>query len=82
MYFMQFRVNLQGVFLTGPPLKMSLEPELIFVTNITNYNRGEKTVKWRNFNFLYRIRTIYGVSSKFMSFLFRISAENICMEKK
>ena len=24
MYFMQFRVNLQGVFLTGPPLKMSL----------------------------------------------------------
>ena len=46
---------LQGVFLTGPPLKMSLEPGLVFVTNITNYIRAEKTVMWRNFNFLYRI---------------------------
>ena len=29
--------------------------ELIFVTNITNYICGEKTVLWRNFSFLYRI---------------------------
>ena len=29
--------------------------ELIFVTNITNYICGEKTVMWRNFSFLYRI---------------------------
>ena len=28
---------------------------LIFVTNIKNYIRGEKTVMWRNFSFLYRI---------------------------
>ena len=27
---------------------------------------------WRNFSFLYRIWTIYGVLSKFMPFLFRI----------
>ena len=33
MYVIQFNVNLQGVFLTGPPLKMSLEPELIFVSD-------------------------------------------------
>ena len=30
-------------------------PELIFVTNITNYIGGEKTGMWRNFSFLYRI---------------------------
>ena len=27
--------------------------ELIFVTNITNYIRGEKIAMWRNFSFLY-----------------------------
>ena len=30
-------------------------PELIFVTNITNYISGEKNVMGRNFSFLYRI---------------------------
>ena len=35
--------------------------ELIFVTNITNYISGEKTVMWRNFSLLCRIWTICGV---------------------
>ena len=62
-------------------------PELIFVTDITDFIRGEKTVMWRNFSFLYRIWTIYGVLSKFMSFLFQIyveknlCGENLCGEK-
>ena len=62
-------------------------PELIFFTNITNYICGEKNVMWRNFSFLYRIWTIYGVLLKFMSFLFQIyveknlCGENLCGEK-
>ena len=61
--------------------------DFIFVTNITNYICGEKTVMWRNFSFLYRIWTIYGVLSKFMLFLFRLYVEknlcgkNLCGEK-
>ena len=62
-------------------------PELIFVTDITDFIRGEKTVMWRNFSFLYRIWTIYGVLSKFMPFCSKfmwrkICAEEICVEKK
>ena len=41
----------------------------------------KKTVMWRNFSFLYRIWTIYGVLSKFMPFLFKIYVEkNLCGE--
>ena len=42
---------------------------------------------WRNFSFLYRIWTIYGVLSKFMPFWFQIyveknlCGENLCGEK-
>ena len=40
-----------------------------------------KTAMWRNFSFLYRIWTIYGVLSKFMPFLFKIYVEkNLCGE--
>ena len=66
---------------------MGFKAELIFVTNITNYVCWEKSVMWRNFRFLWRIWTIYGVLSKFMRFLFQISVEinlrgeNLCGEK-
>ena len=30
----------------------NMRAELIFVTNITNYIRGEKSVMWKNFRFL------------------------------
>ena len=56
--------------------------ELRFVTNIMNYIRGGKTVMWRNFSFLYRIWTIYGALSKFITLLFQIYVEkNLCGEK-
>ena len=57
------------------------ETELIFVTDITVYICGEKIVMWRNFGFLYRIWTIYGVLSKFMLFLLQIYVEKMCVEK-
>ena len=77
--------NPPSVQLLSQPVPRS--SELTFVTNITNYIRGEKTVMWRNFNFLYRIWKFFGVSSKFMSFLFQIyveknlCGENLCGEK-
>ena len=67
--------------------RMLLEPEVIFVTDITNHIRGEKTVMWRNLVFLWRIWTIDGVLSKFLPFLFQIyveknlRGENVCGEK-
>ena len=40
------------------------DPDLLFVTNITNYIRGEKIVMWRNFSF--QCMTIVG---KFWEYL-------------
>ena len=44
--------------------------DFIFVTVISDHICGENSVMWRNFRFLLRIWTIYGVLSKFMPFLF------------
>ena len=36
----------------GQPVYLMPGPDLIFVTDITDYIRGEKSVMWRNFRFL------------------------------
>ena len=53
--------------------------ELIFVTNITNYICGEKTVMWRNFSFYTEFEQFMEFLSKFTPYLFQIYVEkNLC----
>ena len=77
----------QGPALAELETKVTIKDRAHICPNITKYICGEKTVMWRNFSFLYRIWTIYGVLSKFMPFCSKsmwrkICAEKICVEKK
>ena len=53
--------------------------ELIFVTNITNYNCGEKIVMWRNFGknweILEKYWAILGIFEKFGRFCHNVRVE-------
>ena len=51
----------------GPITGSLIHPELIFVTDITDYICGEKSVMWQNFRFLQFMEFFF---SKFMPFLF------------
>ena len=67
------------------------EPHLMQSTYLSRISRikfvEKKYAMWRNFSFVYRIWTIYGILSKFMLFLFHIYVEknlwgeNLCGER-